>query len=459
MKTMRITTKILMLTLTLLGGQILNAQHLRRSAMWGIRLAPIPEEVVEKLPESNKTGVYIQQVFPGATAEALKIASGDVIRSINGIKLNSTADLGNPSLKFRHGDKIEMVVFRNGKDVKLAGKAQGKPFETYENTDVHYGELPFMNGYLRTIATQPKGAKKAPVVFFVPGYTCASYDNLPPGHPYQQLIEGFVKLGYVVYRTEKPGMGDCDGTPSCLDIDFATEQSAFEAGYEAMLKLDYIDKDNIFILGHSMGGLQGPLLAQKYHPKGLFVYGTSHVSWYEYILEMLRFQNPRNGVDFKQHEDEMKLYTDMMYAHYVLKKTPKEIASSPEKVALLKRDFWWDGEESFFGRNYKFMQDLQDLQMGKIWADLDCHVLSMFGEADFEALSPFSHQEIVRIVNQYHPGYAEYQFLPGTDHGFRVVGTMDEGVKVSKGEAPPGKFNDEVVKIVHEWMQRVIRNG
>lgn len=432
-----------------------NGQHLRRQMMWGIWPQPIPESLAT---EAGTMGIYVARIFPEGTAGPIQLKEGDIIRKIQGNEVAGPQSLGKSSFKFFEGDALTLEIWRGGKTIKLTGKAVGKPLETHPTADVIYGEVPFQNGFLRTIVTKPKSVEKAPVVFWVPGYTCASYDRMPQGHPYKAFIDGLTDLGYIVFRTEKPGMGDCNGTPHCTEIDFATEQSAFEAGYEAMLNLDYIDKDNIFILGHSMGGLQGPLLAQKYHPKGLFVYGTRHETWHEYILAMLRFQNPRNGVDFIQHEKEMELYTQMMYEHYVLKKSPKEIANTPEKAALLKRDFFWDGDEQFFGRHYKFMQDLQDLKMGEVWANLDCHVLSMFGEADFEALNSFSHEEIVRIVNHYHPGMAEYQFLPGTDHGFRKVGTMDQGVLVSQGQAPPGEFNAEVVDRVHTWMQHCMKH-
>lgn len=434
----------------------IQAQHLRRQMMWGIWPQPVPAELTAKAGEQ---GIYVAKVFPEGTAGPIKLLEGDVIRKIQGAAVTGPQDLGKPQNKFFEGDPLALVIWRNGKEITLSGKAVGKPLETNPYAEVIYGEVAFEKGYLRTITTKPQKTGKAPVIFWVPGYTCASYDRMPAGHPYKELIEGFTKLGYVVFRTEKPGMGDCSGTPHCTEIDFAEEQAAFEAGYEAMLNLDYIDKDNIFIFGHSMGGLQGPLLAQKYHPKGLYVYGTRHETWHEYILAMLRFQNPRNGVDFIQHEDEMKLYTEMMYQHYVLKKSPKEIANTPEKAALLKRDFFWDGGDSFFGRHYKFMQDLQDLQMGKVWASLDCHVMSMFGEADFEVLDPFSHKEIARIVNQYHPGMAEYVFLPGTNHGFRKVGTMDDEVKANSGQGPGGEFNPDVIGIVHEWMQRCMKQG
>lgn len=446
----------------LLTGSFSQAQNLRRKAQWGIWPQPVSEEVQKTTGAPSTNGVWVKQTFPGVTGEAIGLQENDIMLRINGQELPGPQALGNPENQFRDGDKIEVVVFRNGKEKKLKGNAVGKPFEEYEHSEVTYGEVAFEGGYLRSIVTRPKGVEKAPAVFFVPGFTCASYDAMPEFHPYQKLLEGFMKAGFVVYRVEKPGMGDCDGTPRCQDIDFYTEQRAFEAGYDDFLKLNYIDKENIFIAGHSMGGLQGPLLAQKYHPKGIWVYGTSHVSWHEYILNMLRFQNPRLGVDYKQHDEEMKLYTKMMYDHYIHKKSIKEIATTDQKAEMLKRDFWWDGDTQVFGRHYKFMQDLQDLKLGQVWADLDCHVLSMFGESDFEAINPDSHSEIIRIVNTFHPGKGEYVFLPETNHSFIKVGSMEENVRI-KASGEMGKyvrtsFNEDVVKIVVEWMKKVM-NG
>jgi len=64
------------------------------------------------------------------------------------------------------------------------------------------------------------------------------------------------------------------------------------------------------------------------------------------------------------------------------------------------------------------MQQLDDLNLSKISSNVSSFVLSIFGEADFEALNSDSHEEIVRIVNQYYPNEATFLLLPETNHTF-----------------------------------------
>jgi len=43
-----------------------------------------------------------------------------------------------------------------------------------------------------------------------------------------------------------------------------------------------VDQDNVFIVGHSMGGVFAPILAAEFPVKGIAVYGTVVKTWTEY---------------------------------------------------------------------------------------------------------------------------------------------------------------------------------
>ena len=60
-------------------------------------------------------------------------------------------------------------------------------------------------------------------------------------------------------------MGDCTGTATCEDIDFYTELNAFETAYQTIPKYSFLDTSQIYIFGHSMGGVIAPLI--KTHPR------------------------------------------------------------------------------------------------------------------------------------------------------------------------------------------------
>jgi hypothetical protein len=206
----------------------------------------------------------------------------------------------------------------------------------------------------------------------------------------------------------------------------------FAAGYEDLLRKNAVDRNRVFIFGHSMGGIEAPLLAarEQIQPLGIAVYGTAFQSWYEYIIAMNRFQFPRNGQPYREFEADMREYLALFYAHYVEMKPIEEIVKNERWEALLKRDFELTAEGDILWRRAAFWQELAKHNATEAWSRVNAHVLSIYGSADFEVFNPFSMEEITRIVNAYHPGKAKFVQLDGADHSMIQVGGMDEGVSL-----------------------------
>ena len=95
--------------------------------------------------------------------------------------------------------------------------------------------------------------------------------------------------GYVTMRVDKPGCGDSEGGP-WPEIDFQAELDGYGQGLKALKAYSFVDPDKVFIFGHSMGGVMGPLLAAETKVKGVAVYGTVFRTWFEYQVENVRRQ-------------------------------------------------------------------------------------------------------------------------------------------------------------------------
>ena len=282
---------------------------------------------------------------------------------------------------------------------------------------------------------------------------CYSLDNLGK-HPYGQVVDRLSEKGYAVVRVEKPGMGDCINTPDCFDIDYSTELEAFETGFQKMLEYDFVDKENVFMFGHSLGGYEAPMVDKNRIAKGVIVCGTGLKTWYEYILDMFRFQNPIMGVDYVENE---KVVTDMikiLYEYLVLKKTPKDVAINDEVAKFMKEYLEFDGGDRVWARNYRFWQELQDLNMPQVWKDVKANVLVIRGEGDIEAFSTKDHEDIVNIVNTYNPGKGKFLLIPNMDHGFATSKTPEESYK---NKSVPGyyynNFNPVVIDEISNWIE------
>lgn len=436
----------------------LEAQTLKRKANWGFSLIPVTDSVAKANGMEQAYGFLVGRVFEGTTMDAAGVEENDIILNLNGQDCTGYEVFSHKDVAIRDGDDVTIGLLRKGKQKRLKGKAVGKPFEQSEDHDVIYEEVAFDNGKLRAIITKPKGDGPFPSILFIPGFSCISLDNMQPNHPYRKLIEQLTGLGYLVYRIEKPGMGDSEGTEPCSEIDFPTEVRAFETGYKAMKMSKYADKDELYLFGHSLGGVVAPFISAKHQPKGVIVYGTTHIPWHEYLVQMVRFQNPRMGEDYLDNEKDMQKYYTLFYDLHKMKKTPEELVNEdPDYARLLETALFYKGGDRILGRHYRFSMSLGDAETIKAWKETGSNVLSIYGEADIEAINDEAHKDIVDLVNHYHPDKATYQLLEKTNHSFIRVGTMKESFEAHNSgrirKLSRTHYNPEIGVMISNWIQ------
>ena len=91
------------------------------------------------------------------------------------------------------------------------------------------------------------------------------------------------------------------------------------------------------------------------------------------------------------------------------------------------------------------------------------YVLSIYGEADFQAINANSHQTIADLANKAHPGSGTFHLMEGTDHSMIKVGSMEKGVQISGTPAYRGylqdAFNYDLVRVMDEWMREVVNKA
>ncbi|MCX6166324.1 MAG: alpha/beta hydrolase, partial [Ignavibacteriae bacterium] len=211
---------------------------------------------------------------------------------------------------------------------------------------------------------------------------------------------------------------------------------------------------NVFVFGHSLGGYESPMVDKNRIAKGVIACGTGLKTWYEYILDMFRFQNPISGVDYITNEKVVTDMTKVLYEYLILKKHPKDIVVSDEVKAEMKEYIEFVGGDQVWSRNYKFWQELQDLNMPEVWKSVKANVLIIRGEGDFEAFSNKDHEDIVKIVNAYNPGKGKFILIPNMDHGFATAKTPEESFQK---KSTPGyyynNFNDAIIDEISKWIE------
>lgn len=444
--------KYFFLILCLVSTTPIFAQTLPRAGHLGVQLAPT---------DNPSTACVLRSIAPGGTADEMGLEVEDEITAINGEEVTDFNTAVATLRAYTAGTTLQLTVDRRGRKETFSGVLQALELPTPPGSSIHYSAVPFQQGQLRSIIQKPAGKGPFPAVFFIQGYTCGSVAYGHPAHPLGRLFSQLVEKGYLVYRVEKPGVGESAGTPDCMEIDFPTEVEAFRAAYKDFWQQPDIDKTKTFIYGHSLGGITAPLVIGDQPPAGIMVYGTGLYSWHDYMIELARDQFPRMGEDYAAVEASLQQGRHLLFQYFKEGKDPRIfLKSEKEKELFSKLVLGYDGQTTVTNRHFTFWQTLDSVNLVRAWKQVPCPVLSMYGEFDLAALDADAMQGIANIVNHYHPGHGTFILIPGTDHGLARVKSKEHKLKLqSTGQYWPhlqAHFNVDYAEVLHEWMMEIM---
>lgn len=443
----------------------MNSQELARKGSLGALLGPVSLDIQSKTQAPSTKGTYLQRVIPNTTATSIGLMAGDIVLSINGEPIKNTQEAVQIAKTFVADQKVKVEVWRKGKRQTLSGRVKGKPIEQSPVAQIVYDAVPFEDGMLRSILHKPKADGHFPLVVFMQGFDCGSidayYDN---AGPIRRMVDGLVEKGFAVYRVEKPGVGDSNGSLDCESIDYDQELAAFDTALGELKKYKFIDHENIFYFGHSLGGITAPILAAKHQPKGVMVYGTVLKSWHEYMHEVHREQAIKRGDDFIRLDANTRAVAPLLAEFFLMKKSPAELAKNPDYLALMENGIMAFQDDRLFGRHYTFWQNLNDHNQAEAWKKAGVHTLALYGEYDLQAISAEAAENIAALVNAYHPGKGQYMIIPETEHAFARVPSMKEYVQMRNSGAfdrqyMTQNFNKDIVEIISEWMLNLLQES
>lgn len=112
-------------------------------ALLNVNIGDVDAEVAKEYNLDKIEGVFIGKVQPGGAAELAGIKDKDVIISVDGVPVNSTAELQEQIGKHRPGDKVTVVIKRDNKkkpfNVTLRNKHGDTEIVKGENPDDIFG--------------------------------------------------------------------------------------------------------------------------------------------------------------------------------------------------------------------------------------------------------------------------------------------------------------------------------
>jgi pimeloyl-ACP methyl ester carboxylesterase len=310
---------------------------------------------------------------------------------------------------------------------------QTRPREHFQNADVLYDWVNNSRGdKLRTFISRPKNASgKVPVFFLVGWLSC---DSVEYAHGETDgfgalLLRLIDQSGYATVRTEKPGVGESQGTP-CNKSDFQGELEGYQAAFDSISKYEFLDRDRVIVIGLSNGGGFAPLVSRRHPVRGFIAAGSWGRTWYEHMLENERVRLTGEGKSAAEVNDAIKAFSQFYDLYLIQGQTPGEAL----RQHLQWKALWYDSPDGQYGRPASFYQQLQALNLGAVWQNVDAPVLVIRGSKD-TIMSRADSSAIAETVNRVHPGRARYLEVDGMTHGFTV----------------DNKFHADVVTVILNW--------
>lgn len=146
--------------------QILDHGEVKRGQL-GVIIQDLTRDLADAFNiDKQQRGVLIAQVEEDSPADDAGLEAGDVVISIDGKSVESSAQLRNEIGQRRIGDKMKLTIFRDGK-TKVVKARVGEPKTTVASNDsVH----PFLNGATLKTSDQGQGVE---VVDIAPGSMAA----------------------------------------------------------------------------------------------------------------------------------------------------------------------------------------------------------------------------------------------------------------------------------------------
>ena len=101
-----------------------------KRAVLGITMQSIDDKIAKELKLSSLNGVYIVEVSKSGAADKAGVKSGDVLVAIDSTKITTPSSVQEIVSRFSPGDKAELTVIRDGKELNLKVTFKGTSQET-----------------------------------------------------------------------------------------------------------------------------------------------------------------------------------------------------------------------------------------------------------------------------------------------------------------------------------------
>ena len=232
---------------------------------------------------------------------------------ITPLKVSYTAEVNESGNKmkglFVQGIPITLTLERVDEFPQLNRPQQPQEPFPYDILEVEYTNEE-SGGTLAGTLSLPAGQEHAPVVLLVTGSGSQDRDETILGHrPFWVIADHLTRAGIGVLRVDDRGVGGSSkGSSGDTTLELVTD---VEAGVEFLRGHPRVDKRAVWLIGHSEGGMIGPMVAANDRRlAGIVCLAGPAVSGADILVEQNRLLRGAAGVDKKTLDWFMPLFKE-----------------------------------------------------------------------------------------------------------------------------------------------------
>jgi len=317
--------------------------------------------------------------------------------------------------------------------------------------------------------TKPKGKDTFPVALLISGAGQQDRDESVYGHkPFKVLAEFLSNNGIGVLRYDDRGVGGSTGDvwKATLEV----QASDAYAGIKYLKNRKDVDINNIGVIGHSLGAMQGTLLASEHHDISFLVLLAGiGIPWSENHIKADRLSNKMKGEPVEIIDAGTRLLEPLLEA---MKSTPDNQDYITTRDTLIQIINEWEASltgkeksklEKFTQSNPGFwIHNIAEEYATPIYLSctrfnpsqyliqIECPVLSVIGEKDVQVV-PENNDAIQSALAK--GGNDKYKIIipKNINHMFQKCesGLIREYEKIDED------FNPNVMKDISDWIHQV----
>ncbi|HPU63091.1 MAG TPA: dienelactone hydrolase family protein [Mobilitalea sp.] len=237
----------------------------------------------------------------------------------------------------------------------------------FEETIITFGDK---KKPIKGILTLPKNVKKPPVAILVPGSGDHDADeSIAVNKPFRDLAHGLAKQGIAVIRYN-------ESTPLSSKPEFTIQDDSLNDAAQAIKyakTLKSVDKNRIYIIGHSLGGMMAPkIAADNKEVKGIVCLAGS----------------PRKLEDIIVDQTRKMLEADKSVTPEMLKIYMAQLRPAVNKIKELKEG----STEIIFNYPASYWYSLNQIDIPKIVKKLNIPIFIAQGSEDFQVFADIDYE-------------------------------------------------------------------